>query len=845
MTHLWQGQPLTDEQAFSRLSDLDALTRQELATPLPARVVLDACAALSEQIARPDSPVRARLGFLDSATLDALVVSLSRSTLEGRLHRELGDRIDPARLRRPDAHRTAYEAWAPLGLLVHVAPGNAPAVGALSVVEGLLTGNMNVLKNARGQHESSVVILSALAEADPTGILARRIIVLSFSSRQRDWLAALCQHADGLAAWGGEEAIDALRDLAPAGCRVVAWGHRISFAYLTARAAREEATLDAVVADTCALNQQACSSPQVVYLDTQDFEEVADFSERLAARLHRASAALASAAPTETAGPAAPTEVERAEITTVQRVAELEQHLGLTRVYADAAGRWRVIADRRQALSASPLYRSLWVKPLPRERIVEVLYPMRRYLQTAAVAGTPPEVADLSQRLFTAGVTRVTSCGSMIEGYPGEPHDGLYPLQRYARRVSVHRTEQEYRTIAALSDLMPQPKPVRPQGLPLIGKEEVQRSLPHLPSRAAQLFFQSGGSSGAPALSLYTYRDYTDQMRAVADGLLAAGFDPATERVANLFVGGNMYGGFLSFFTALEHLGAAQLPIAMPADPNYAHIADMVIRHRATALFGMPSHLWRLLHERREEFLRYGGIRALYYGGEHLHPAQREVLREEFGIATIRSATYGSTDLGPLGYQCQHSTGSIHHIHSGLLDVEVIDLDHDEPVAPGKPGRLVFTSLVRTGQNLRRYEIGDIGRLLPEPCPCGSLLPRVELLGRYGDVIRVGSRSFHYQTFVDALARRCGYAGDVQVQVEWRGDREHIVVLIDATACSLSADTARCALIEAVPYLGLACKEGLMSVVVNIIHSSTFTRTASSQKIKRVIDRRCNKHRHR
>jgi hypothetical protein len=118
-------------------------------------------------------------------------------------------------------------------------------------------------------------------------------------------------------------------------------------------------------------------------------------------------------------------------------VARHEEHLGLTRVWSGPDLRWHVIAETSPALRASPLFRTVWVKPLPRDAIVATLRPMRRYLQTAGIRAADTELPGLVPGLLAAGVDRITPVGSMHASYPGEPHDGEYALRRYSRRVSL------------------------------------------------------------------------------------------------------------------------------------------------------------------------------------------------------------------------------------------------------------------------------------------------------------------------------------------------------------------------------------------------------------------------
>ncbi|MFJ7262164.1 acyl-CoA reductase [Streptomyces globosus] len=829
--HFWQGAFIGDEEAGRRLADLPAAVEAALAGVLETETVLAACDALSAALLDPAHAVHARLAAHlpegeDPALLAELGQALGRRELTRKLRRELGGAA-PGRLDRADPRETVYEAWAPVGMVAHIAPGNAATVAPLSIVEGLLAGNVNVLKTSSADTLLAQALMAELAALDPTGALAARIVVLRFPSSRQEWLRLMCAPADAVAVWGGEAAVEGVAAHVPAGCRLVEWGHRISFAYLTADAWSDPAVLEALADDVCLYEQQACSSPQVVYLDTRDEAQVFAFAERFAA-------VLGARPPAVPAGPAgAPDPAEEAELTTTELVARLEEHLGLTRVFAAPDGSWRVMADTRSPLTASPLHRSVWVKPLPRKELIATLRPMRRYLQTAGIAGSRTDIAELSRTVLAAGATRVTPVGAMPHSYAGEPHDGVYALQRYSRRVAVQADPELFATTACLDDLA---RPVvlpRPEG-PLVGKEEVQARNGRVARADAELYFHSGGSTGAPALSLFSYDDYDTQMRAAARGLIAAGYDPVGDRTANLFYCGGMYGSFISFFSVLERLGGVQLPLA--AGPDHAATARAIVEHRADTLFGMPSYLWQLLHAEADTLRAYGGLRKVFYGGEHFTPEQRRVLEEEFGIEVVRSITYGSTDLGPLGYQCTESSGGVHHLHADLHTLEVLDEAEDRPATPGETGRLVFATHARRGQQLGRYVIGDLGREVPGRCPCGSLAPRFELLGRTGDTVRVATYLLNHRRFT-ALAGEGGHRGELQLRIGAGPERERLAVRVEQ-AEGTDPQRLREVFLSGYPELRSAVAEGLLELVVEAVDGAVLDRVPTSGKLRSVVDDR-------
>jgi len=78
--------------------------------------------------------------------IEAAKKMLSREYLMKRLERELSDLPEETHYIPYSHQRPVTEKMYPLGILFHIAAGNMDALPAFSVLEGLLTGNINILK---------------------------------------------------------------------------------------------------------------------------------------------------------------------------------------------------------------------------------------------------------------------------------------------------------------------------------------------------------------------------------------------------------------------------------------------------------------------------------------------------------------------------------------------------------------------------------------------------------------------------------------------------------------------------------------------------------------------------
>lgn len=406
------------------------LPRTLTAPPLDSRLVAEACGSLAERIKRGEFDILLQrleqAEILRPGQLRAALALMSRESLLYKLHTELPP-VEP--VLSPPGYRgdTIYRKRIPLGVLFHIAAGNADALPAYSVVEGLLSGNINLLKLPSLDSGLSLLILKELVLAEPR--LAPYVYVFDTPSTDLETIRALADKADGIVLWGGDETVAALRRSAPVSTRLIEWGHRRSFAYATPGGTDDQG-LEQLAEHVFDTNQVLCSSCQGVYLDSEDPGELAAFSARLLEALERVGER-ASHVP----------EAMRGRITLELRCMELEGENPTRKLLRGQ--RSAVLLCRDSEPETSLMFGVCWVKPLPRAKIVETLFPHRGYLQTVGLLCRGKEREELTERFTRAGAVRVTGPGEMSRTLSGEAHDGTWSLQRYTKIVEFVSGERQ------------------------------------------------------------------------------------------------------------------------------------------------------------------------------------------------------------------------------------------------------------------------------------------------------------------------------------------------------------------------------------------------------------------
>ena len=202
------------------------------------------------------------------------------------------------------------------------------------------------------------------------------------------------------------------------------------------------------------------------------------------------------------------------------------------------------------------------------------------------------------------------------------------------------------------------------------------------------------------------------------------------DRVASVVASG-------SHFTSvgMMHLASKQRPWpfdrvrVFPTGLPTKQLVQRLNDFQPAELVGYSSSLSLLAREQLAGRLRIRPI-LLGSGGEWLTPGTRRVLEAAFHCPVREN--YGASEFTRAAWDCR-----LHRLHlsADWVVLEPVDENH-QPVPPGQAADTVLlTNLANRVQPLIRYDLGDSLRFGPDPCPCGSPLPTIQLEGRQDEML--------------------------------------------------------------------------------------------------------------
>lgn len=358
--------------------------------------------------------------------LDSFFRSIKPEALQRLLEQDLGQaqRLDSLNSSASEqAGGRASLALAP-EFLAHITAGNLPVAALQGMVLGVLLRSAQFIKCASASGSTLVPRLFAhsLYQADPK--LGACLEVAQWRSGNPELEQALFAETDCLTASGNDGSLAALRCRLPPRVRFVGYGHRVSFAYVTAAAltrANAANLLMRAADDVTAWNQLGCLSPHVLYVETGAQIPPAEFAELLARELDRRELFEPRGPLPAEMGAAISTRRSLYEVRAAAPSDEAE-----TRFWAsENSTAWTVIFESDPRFQLSCLNRFIYVKTAA--NLTEALHAadaVRGRVSTVGLAATEPEAGKLAEELGRWGAARVCSLGQMQNPPLEWRHDG-------------------------------------------------------------------------------------------------------------------------------------------------------------------------------------------------------------------------------------------------------------------------------------------------------------------------------------------------------------------------------------------------------------------------------------
>ena len=156
---------------------------------------------------------------------------------------------------------------------------------------------------------------------------------------------------------------------------------------------------------------------------------------------------------------------------------------------------------------------------------------------------------------------------------------------------------------------------------------------------------------------------------------------------------------------------------------------------RPSILSGYSSLISLLAAEQEEGRLR---IDPMLVASSAEGMTSGEAARVSGTFGAKHRTTYAAAECPFIGHSCEHDWI---HVNDDWVVLEPVDAER-RPVPPGELSHgALLTNLANGVRPLIRYALDDNVLMRPDPCPCGSPLPAVQVQGRTADVLELGSPS--------------------------------------------------------------------------------------------------------
>ena len=314
--------------------------------------------------------------------------------------------------------------------------------------------------------------------------------------------------------------------------------------------------------------------------------------------------------------------------------------------------------------------------------------------------------------------------------------------------------------------------------LPLSDKGDLRKAYPlglaAVSDKDIVRIHSSSGTTGTPVIIPYTKKDVDDWAIMFERCYRMAGI--TEEDRVQITTGYGLWTAGIGFQAGAERLGA----MVIPTGPgNTDKQIKMMVDLKSTVLCATSSYALLLAEEISKRGVKDSiHLNKAVIGSERWGDKMRNRIANELGVKLYD--IYGLTEIyGPgIGISCSYDNGI--HIWDDYFYIEVVDPKTGKNVPDGTMGELVITTLRKEGAPLIRYRTHDLTRIRTGECPCGSMFPRVDIIGgRTDDMVKVKGVNMFPAQFDEVLAAVPDVSSEYQVMIDHLNGRDILTLFFE------------------------------------------------------------------
>ncbi|KQC13118.1 MAG: hypothetical protein APR63_01255 [Desulfuromonas sp. SDB] len=753
-----------------------------------------------------------------------------------------------------------YQRTMPIGTICHIAAGNVFLGSVDSLIYGMITKNVNILKASRQDLIFPTLFFQALEEVDQKNNIIPYVSLVYWSRDQQQVTDYIKKNVDAILLFGGEQAVKEYKQNLSPQTEFISFGPKISFAVITEELDNQQLNQAAkgLAMDVVIWEQRACTSCQNIFIEDRGQTEI------FAGYLDQYLAELSDQYPQNNLDIN-----DQVEIRKERELADWQKFQGEGDVLTTEGKQYTVIVDSSNDLKDSPLNRTVFINKV--DKYQDVLQGniqlMKYYMSTVCICSETKEM-EITENFMARGVMRFCKPGTMSLGKDGStPHDGVYiptqlvrlinledlPPQKYSTTYIASEEKQKILLSRVNAQLLNSQKCEfyrelfkeskinldnleQFKTLPVTEKDHLVKYGP--PSSAKMLtdkperayIFSAGGTTGSLKYVYYRADEFARSELYWGEGFKAAGITPG-DRTANYLKAGAFWTAFPATNQGLEQTGCTIL--SLTANQTEGETLGYLKRFQPTAIFGVSTNLILLAETAREQKIDVH-IEKLYYTGEHLASGARDFLKDTFHAGFIRSLGYAAVEVGPIGFQCEHCRENEFHVFEFYNYVEL-----------DSQGDILVTTLDRFLHPLIRYRIGDRAELIAQPCSCGRTSVKIKLLARDTDMIKLNFAHIYLKDLFEIADQYKQLSFQFQVIVEPEDTFIKIKVVfetidhqIDLQDKQLIENIEKSILDKSKEIKQNWEKLKISQFSVELVAPGSIKRVSRTGKIRRIIDRR-------